>query len=39
MVFEECNPNLFWLPCALHAEKFEMFWCPDCRLAAPIAFC
>ena len=25
-----------WLPCALHAEKIKIFWCPD--LAAPIAF-
>ena len=29
---------VFKVPCALHAQKFENFWCLDCRLAAPIAF-
>ena len=34
------NPILisYWLPCALHAKKNEIFWCLDCRLAAPVAF-
>ena len=27
-----------WLPSALHAEKFTIFWCPDCQIAAPVAF-
>ena len=27
-----------WLPCALHAEKLEFFWCPDCQMSAPTAF-
>ena len=29
---------LCWLPCALHAEKFENFWCRDCQMAGPTAF-
>ena len=33
----ERNPNFMLVPCALHAEKFKIFWCPDCRLAASIA--
>ena len=27
-----------WLSWALHAEKFEIFRCPDCKMAALIAF-
>ena len=27
-----------WFPCALHAVKIEIFWCPDSQMAAPIAF-
>ena len=36
VTFEECSPN--FVLCALHAEKFENFWCLDCHLATPIAF-
>ena len=27
-----------WIPCALHAGKIEIFWCPALQMAAPIAF-
>ena len=38
IAFEERNPNFVLFPYASHAETFEHFWCPDCKLAAPIAF-
>lgn len=37
-----CSKNAIpiwcWFLCTMHAEKFETFWHPDCRLAVPIAF-
>ena len=37
-MFEEHNPNFVLVCLCLACRKFEIFWCPNCQMAAPIAF-